>query len=125
MALVIPLTPSLLRYQTRQQVDGVELIYDLQWRERVQSWYLSVLLPNETPLITGRRVVSNWSPMLRFVSSSLPDGLYLVARQGDSDEDPGRDELGTSVLFQFLTRAELNALPPAPNVNAVTRVVIA
>lgn len=125
MALVIPLTPSLLRYQTRQQVDGVELIYDLQWRERVQSWYLSVLLPNETPLITGRRIVSNWSPMLRFVSAQVPDGLYLVVRQGDSDEDPGRDELGTSVLFQFLTRAELNALPPAPNVNAVTRVVIA
>jgi len=125
MALVIPLTPSLLRYQTRQQVDGVELIYDLQWRVRVQSWYLSVLLPNETPLITGRRIVSNWSPMLRFVSAQVPDGLYLVVRQGDSDEDPGRDELGTSVLFQFLTRAELNALPPAPNVNAVTRVVIA
>ena len=69
--------------------------------------------------------MSNWSPMLRFVSAQVPDGLYLVARQGDSDEDPGRDELGTSVLFQFLTRAELNALPPAPNVNAVTRVVIA
>jgi hypothetical protein len=125
MALVIPLTPSLLRYQTRQQVDGVELIYDLQWRERVQSWYLSVLLPNETPIITGRRIVSNWSPLLRFVSSSLPDGLYLVVRQGDSDQDPGRDELGTNVLLQFMTRAELDALPPAPNVNAVARVVIA
>ena len=125
MSLVIPLSPALLRYQTRQQVDGVELIYDLQWRERVQSWYLSVLLPNETPLITGRRIVANWSPLLRFVSDALPDGLYLVVRQGESDEDPGRDELGTSVLFQFMTRAELDALPPAVNPNAVARVVIA
>lgn len=125
MSLVIPLSPALLRYQTRQQVDGVELIYDLQWRERVQSWYMSVLLPNETPIITGRRIVSNWSPLLRFVSPSLPDGLYLVVRQGESDQDPARDELGTSVLLQFMARAELDALPPAPNVNAVTRVVVA
>lgn len=124
MAQVVPLTPSLLRYQTRQAVEGVELIYDLEWRERVQSWYLSVLLPDETPLIQGRRVVAGWSPLLRFTSAQLPDGLYLVARVGDSDEDPGRDELGTTVLLYFMTRAEVDALPPRTNVNTVQRVVI-
>lgn len=123
MSLIVPLLPQLLSYETRQSVDGVELVFTLQWRERLASWFLSIQQADVTPILTGRRIVADWSPTMRLTTSLLPDGLFVIARQGDGDQDPGRDELGTDVLLYFIPTAELQ-IALGTSVSTVRKVVI-
>lgn len=123
MADIIPLSPELLRYETRMNVAGVELVFELQWRERVQAWYLSIREEDGTPVLLGRRIVAEWSPTLRRRTTQLPDGLFLVARQGDGLEPAGKTELGKDVLFYFLSEAEVDELTSDAS-SVVRRVVI-
>lgn len=126
MADIIPLIPELLRYEVDITVEGVPLVIDVEWRPRVESWYLGILTPDREPIVVGRRVVTGWFPFARTVDARLPGGLFLVYRIGDSDDDPGETELGTEVVLSVLTedeRAEL-AAAAAPNLNEPRRVVI-
>lgn len=124
MALVIPLQPELLRYDVDVTISGVPLVITVTWRERVESWYLDIALPDETMIVRNRRVTTGWAPLLRTVDDRLPAGELMNVRVGDSDADPMLTEYGDSVLLMFMTRGEIDALEVQQNPNPPRKVVI-
>jgi hypothetical protein len=124
MPLIVPLRPGNGAYQTRQSVDGVELVFDVTWQERTQSWSIAILDSAEAPLLGPRHVATGWALNLRQLGDPrLPDVAFVVVRVGDSDADPGLDELGAAVQLWVYTRDELDELAPQTP-DPVVRVVI-
>lgn len=112
MPRIVPLDPELLSYQRRLAVDGVELVFDVEWRQRPRAWWITIRDSSEAAIVGPRRVALNWSLNLRKVDPRLPDGEFLIVRIGDSDAEPTVEELGREVELQYWTRAELEAITP-------------
>lgn len=124
MPLVIPLRPSLLAYQTRLSVAGVELVFDVQWRARFGRWAITITDVQGNILLGPRQVCVGWSIDVRKQTAALPEGRFVVVRLGSSDEEPGITELGQTVQLQWWSSAEIEALA-RPLDDGITRVVIA
>lgn len=107
MPRVIPLDPTLLAYERRLAVDGVELVFDVEWRARVASWYITLRQASGAAIVGPRRVATDAPLASGELDARLPPGVFIVVRIGGGDADPDVTELGTLVQLQYWTPAEI------------------
>lgn len=94
-------------------LDGVSYIFEYQWSNRYDTWYLSIFDINENPLLTGVRLVP-WVPIFRnHPQRSLPAGeLVLFDQQSEppfSDKYPNENDFGTRFVLYYFTQEELES----------------
>ena len=92
---VIPTPTDLPYYSFRVKLEGRDFTFSVQYSTRGDRYYLSIADSDNTPLVSGLKLVSNW-PLLEYYQSDprVPQG-ELFAMSTNSDITPaGFGELG-------------------------------
>jgi hypothetical protein len=109
--VLLPLQPSIASYRFSTELAGDEFLIDVRWNSRDESWYLDVLLPDETLIMAGLRVVLG-ALGIRYSDSRRPRGMLLAYDRSGEAREAGFDDIGERVVVLFFTVDELEALPP-------------
>lgn len=93
--LLVPTSPGVPYYSQTTKLDGRDYLLRFAFNEREAAWRLSILEPDETPLLLGLKLVANW-PLLRHYHHDprLPPGELMVVDLTGEATVPGLDELG-------------------------------
>jgi len=99
----IPIPSEVPLFSERITLQGIEYLFQFDWNDREQRWYLAILTVDEKPLATGIKIVANWPLLRRFTDPRLPPGTLIAAdlspMQGES---PTYLELGTRVRLMYI-----------------------
>lgn len=95
VVIAIPTTTGRPYYQQRTRLDGREYVLRFAWNQREARWYLTIADDEDTVLLAGRKLLSNW-PLLRHYHAAdarLPPGELMVVDLTGDNVPPGLDDL--------------------------------
>lgn len=107
--LLIPFDPSLDNQTFFTVLDGVRFQVDLRYNYRDSGWYLSLINPDGTRVIDGRRVNEANRLFAERRLDAQPAGILAAYPAGDLGTGPTLKQLGTGkqVELAYLTEADL------------------
>ena len=82
-------------------LDGQIYRFEIVWNERAEAWSLSILQPDETPIVMGVRISGSWDLLEHYSRPELPPGNLLSVDMGGDNEPPGRFDLGERVRLIY------------------------
>jgi hypothetical protein len=98
----IPVATDTPLYTQRITLDGVEYVFKFDWNDRESRWYFGLFAIDETPIVTGIKVVANWPLLRRFTAEKVPPGvLVAVDLSPERGESPTFTELGFRVRLLY------------------------
>jgi hypothetical protein len=105
---IIPVLHGSAFWSQRTELDGVDYRLDFAWNARAGGWYLSLFLPDGTPVVGAFKLVSNRPLLLHChalanvppgeIWAHDPSGLFSVA---------GYSELGSEVELFYIDAEDL------------------
>lgn len=113
MARTIPVDGTLPHSKLRVSLDGTTFGLEFRWNHRMEAWFFSVFSADGTLLLANRRVAlspTGGRPFLllgRFRDPRLPRGDFVAIDTTSTDREARLGDLGTRVLFVYLTVQEL------------------
>lgn len=110
MPQLIPLIPSEAFYNFTTTLDGDDFQFDVRWNGRDEAWYFDLLTVDQTPIISGNKIVLGTSPGGRSADSGFPAGLFIVLDTSGAGIDATFEDIGVRVQMFFYTDAEILAL---------------
>lgn len=117
-------------YQYVVDIDGTSYRLRFRWLERAKAWYMDILEPDGTEVLTGVRMVVTWSLTYRHDEESLPTGaLVLVDTSLKQADIVHQAELGDERTLErcrlvYITLDEIEAALPASDSPYVVSVTI-
>jgi hypothetical protein len=97
-------------YSETIQLDGSLYLLRLAWNTRTEHWYLSIYLPDETPIALGRMVINGVNLLRSCSTPGRPPGVLVAVPIDSSNEHAGIDGLGSRVGLYYLPIAEVGVL---------------
>ena len=123
MPLIIPITASALAYRARLDIDGVEVLLDVEWRERSVAWWLK-LMTSAGEVITGPRQIVLGEPIAPTGGNPRwPGGAIIPVRLDDLDLPIDLFDLGSVAQLQYWSAEEIAEL--AEDESDIARVEVA
>uniref|UniRef100_A0A6M3M4K8 Cyanophage baseplate Pam3 plug gp18 domain-containing protein n=1 Tax=viral metagenome TaxID=1070528 RepID=A0A6M3M4K8_9ZZZZ len=102
MAFILTTFPQLPDTTQTVTVGEQQYAIRLYWRERLQGWYMSIWLADGTAVLLGRRLSSDYGPMIGIVPLNRPAGEFLVqGPSGYNRLDLGSQEGAAMLLWYF------------------------
>lgn len=101
--LLIPTTPSLPFQIVKIQLEGRLFALHLNWNQREARWYLEIHDNEDTLLLSGIKLVTNWQLLARRRAGNLdlPPGELAVTDLSADGSPPGLDELGVGLRCEL------------------------
>lgn len=95
-------------YEQKITIDGVVFLFRFDFYPRTSAWYLSMRDNESALLVSGRKLVRGWNPLLRDKNTSLPRGAFYLY---STSEDVGRDAfIQESAALVYFSEAEAEEL---------------
>ncbi len=96
-------------YRQSTPLDGQVFVLHFDFNIRDNNWYLSVHDDEDLPIrnCVGRKLVVNYSVLLRAFTDDRPLGELLVI--SDTQGDPGLFDLGKGVILTYVPVADVEA----------------
>lgn len=119
MSLTIPLpkettaSTTVPHFDFQVQLDGVTYTLEFRWNTRQSGWFMSIQEEDETPIMSGIRVVVDLPLGKRSRDERMPSGALIALDTQDQHKDPDYDELGPRVVLLYFTADELPIDPEA------------
>jgi len=101
--LIIPTDASLYAYKEEIVLNDISYVFNLEWNSRFEYWSLSVMDVNETPIVSGIKLVYGIDLFAQFPANGLPAG-NLILNGGDYLRIAEK-ELGDTVELLFVPKA--------------------
>ena len=103
--------PKLSRYVQRTRLGRRDYLLTFDWNGRDNHWYLSIALEDQTPVVSGVKLVVG-TPLLRSVPGvNRPEGDILAIDTTGKHGDPTLETLGSSVLLMYVDPTDVVAVP--------------
>ena len=100
--LTIPITPELLNYRFRIDLDGTTYTLAIRYNTRENRWFLDVATAAGVLILSGIKVLLNVNLIERFAQSELPPGnLFILNSDEDSEVEPGLLDFGVNTLLLY------------------------
>ena len=109
MPQILPLTPSVARYQFATVLAGIPCVIDARWNSRDNAWYLDIADTEETPIINGMKVVLGVHLGRRAVHDLFTKGVFVAADLTGDGIDATYDDFGQRVEIRYYTNFEMMA----------------
>lgn len=92
---LIPVRSGIAYQSQKTRLDGRDYILRFSFNEREARWYLAIFDEEETPLLAGIKLVSNWK-LLRFHHHDprVPPGELMAIDLTGDNSPPGLDDFG-------------------------------
>ena len=106
--LIIPTRPE-PEYEFRIALDGTPYRIVKRWNTRSEHWTLDILTDARERIISGLKLVIDYTLLRHHVDPRLPPGEFIALDpRGNRVIRPGRDSFTDgSVILAYLTAAEL------------------
>ena len=99
---IIPITPALLNYGFRIDLDGTTYTLIIKFNSREGRWFLHVGDSAGTLIVTSTKVVLNVDLLDIYQQPGLPPGsLFILNSDSDSEIEPGQNDLGINTLLLY------------------------
>jgi len=105
----IPLPKGIPQFTQKIILDNETYILRCHWNEREEAWYFAIEDADENPIVSGRKMVSNWPLLHRSISTDLPAGQLFVIDTTDSLADPGLNDLDERVVLLYFDAVSMAA----------------
>jgi hypothetical protein len=107
--LLVPTVPGTPFHVVKARLEGRDFLLHLSWNQREERWHLSIHDDEDTPILAGIKLVTNW-PLLRHYHFDLrvPPGELMAADLTRDGSPAALDELGIG------KRVELTYFESAP-----------
>ena len=114
MPLIVPVFPGEPLYQERVRLEDRDYIFRFDWNNREQRFYMGIKSQDETSLIAGVKVVSNWGLLTRHhFNPDLPQGELIPIDIEGGGAPPTFRDFGTRVrLFYYSSDEDIGAFAP-------------
>ncbi len=105
----IPVEPSVPDQQFTTTLTGI--VYDIRvrWNTRDESWYMDVRDKAGVAIQLGIRLVLGSTLGLASGNPLRPEGRFILIDTSGENREATLDDLGTRVVLQFESWAEMNA----------------
>lgn len=88
-------------YRIRVTLDGREYLFEFDWNDREQRYYLSIGDIDETWIVRGMKLVSNWHLLRKCTNLIKPPGILMAVSLSD-DAPPTINDLGIRVKLMYI-----------------------
>ena len=114
--LRLPIAIGVPAQSYRCPIEGVTYSVRLYWLSRPGAWFFDLADASSEPIRQGVKVVKGWPLLLRVRDARRPSGdFYLMDRGKQNDNAPTLADFGVATRLYYFTRAEIQALAPAPD----------
>lgn len=103
----LPLIPGEPHYRFSTELSGIPFVVEVRWNQREEAWYMTVLDANESPVLSGVKLVLGALLGARSADPRKPPGAFVVADLSGTGRDATLDDLGTRVVVSFFSNEEL------------------
>lgn len=100
--LILPANSDAPYYDFDVDLEGSSYTFEFYWNARSAAWFLTVYDATGDAIVAGRRVVLGVPLFGRSVDTRLPPGFLIAIDTGTTEEDPGRNDLGTRVVIVYV-----------------------
>jgi len=109
--LILPTFTDATAYRYEITLDGRDYVMRFVYDARPDTWHFDLLLPDETPLARGVRIVAGIPLLRRYhdAENRMPPGVLVALDLGRDPADPGFDLVERHRLIYF-SAAELAEL---------------
>ncbi len=109
MPVIIPVFPGEPLYKERVRLEGKDYSFKFDWNNREQRFYMSIRDLEETPLLTGIKIISNWLLLANHhFNPDLPPGQLIAIDLESGGEPPTFRDFGTRVrLFYYASDEDI------------------
>lgn len=101
--LLIPVFPEDASSTQTIAIEGDTYQLQIYWNVRDEYWYFSLFLPDNTPVLTGVKMVVNYTLISSFYQDNVPLGDFVLFDDSGNNDPCGRDELGSRCAFLYIT----------------------
>lgn len=104
MNLQLPLrTDATPHYTMEVQLEGSSYTFEFKWNSRSEFWTFNISDATGDELVSGRRIVTGFPPLLaRFKDDRMPPGNLFAVDTTGAGADPVLEDLGTRVLLVYV-----------------------
>ena len=92
-----------LRYTTI--LNNITYVFYFTWNTRSSSWYISIHLVDETPLLSNIKLVPNLDLLANFPDSRKPLGALILLHNGEDVKKPPKvtfENIATEYTLNFV-----------------------
>jgi len=107
MSEVIPIFNELANFREEIILDDISFLFDFTFNERSGQWNMSILQPDETPIMYGIKLVLNYELFDQFQHLSLPPGNLFCIDTTEGESEVNRTNFGTTVELVYIPEAEV------------------
>jgi len=101
--LLIPVFPEDASFTQTIAIENDTYQLHIYWNVRDKYWYFDLFLPDNTPVLTGVKMVVNYTLITSFYQENVPPGDFMLFDDSGNNEPCGRDELGSRCDFLYIT----------------------
>jgi hypothetical protein len=112
---LIPNIPDTAYSRQRTRLDGRDYVLEFAYNEREDRWYLTILDDEETPLVCGLKLVTNFPLLRRYKANpDVPPGELMAIDLTGNRAPPSFAELGEGrrVELTYFEAATLQEISP-------------
>ena len=100
--LEIPVTPENHKFSFKTTLDSVVYSFEFYWVDRANGWFMDVSSEDETPIVTGIKIVCGSSILEQYKHLDIPKGTLIARNNVSPLKDPERWDFGTDVILYYL-----------------------
>lgn len=89
-------------YRLQVDLDGQTYGLAFRWNERINAWFMEISDVNDTPLVSGVRVVVGFPLANRSTNPAMFPGMLTATDTAGGSADPGLADLGARVQLYYL-----------------------
>ncbi len=101
MYLELPVRSDLPSYTFQQDFEGTLFELEFNWNSRGEFWVMDINDSESNPILTGLRVVTDFSLTKYNQVDGLPPGQFIAYDTAGFNKDPGIDDFGNRVILVY------------------------
>ena len=97
----LPTSTTLPFYNFEVELDGVTFKLEFKFNVRGDTWYMTILDPNDNILRAGLRVVNEYTILRLWQEATRPDGEIIAIPLGGQTTPATLEQLGEDVILTY------------------------
>ncbi len=107
MSEVIPFFTQFSNFREEVILDNISFLFDFTFNERSEQWSMSILQPDEIPIMHGIKLVLGYSLLDQFDYLDLPPGEIFCVDTTDNETEINRTNMGSIIELIYIPEDEV------------------
>lgn len=100
--LILPVRNDIAAYIFQVELDGSLYFFDFRYNTRMERWICDILDSEQSPLLSGIVMLTNFSLLAGFNDPDLPPGDLYCIDQSEKNRNPDRQSFGEDVKLVYI-----------------------